>query len=109
MMLMEIWTFPGTFALCDANDDEEDMRSSMAKMIMWWLKTEPFPRSPAPLYSVTLIMMKMMVMMLVKTATFSKEACSLVLSDADNGEDQDDDDVGGQLNLSQGVLLPCTQ
>ena len=25
-----------TFALCDANNDEEDMMSSMAKMIMWW-------------------------------------------------------------------------
>ena len=24
------------FALCDANNDEEDMMSSMAKIIMWW-------------------------------------------------------------------------
>ena len=54
-----------TFALCNANNDEEDMMSSIAKMIMWWLKTEPFPSRPDHLFSVMLIMMKMMVMMLV--------------------------------------------
>ena len=66
-----------TFAICDANNDKEDMMASTAKIIIWWLKTELFPKRPAFLYSVMLIMTIKMIMMM--------------------------------LNLSQGVLLPCTQ